>query len=187
MADETPDEKAKGGAKRPARISEIRPFGRKSFLPVEFPPGEFTPICNRSFDRLSFNFLKRSAIIFSHWQLLWQLIEPYTIIRRFLSRLVGISLDRNDWEVINLSFVLLILFYLNVFKAEKILQFWEKKFSTCMASSARGQQSTLLDVRVWENTSVDAIVAAFLFLADFELWQFSLIVSHFQYVFNWTS
>ena len=62
----------------------------------------------------------------------WQLIadrdewpRPYTIIRRFLFELVGmISLDRNDWEVINLSFV---LFYSNVLKTEKILQFWNKK------------------------------------------------------------
>ena len=47
--------------------------------------------------------------------------EPYTIIRRFLLELVGtISLDRNYREVINLSFVLPILFHLNILKTEEI-------------------------------------------------------------------
>ena len=54
---------------------------------------------------------------------------PYTIIRRFLFELVGvISLDRHYWEVINLLFVLPILFYLSISKTEKIWQFWNKKF-----------------------------------------------------------
>ena len=43
--------------------------------------------------------------------------EPNIIIRRFLSELVGmISLDRNYREVLNLSFVLPITFYLNILK-----------------------------------------------------------------------
>ena len=52
-----------------------------------------------------------------------------TIIRRFLFQLVGmIPLDRN-YQVIDLLFVLLGSFglYLNIFKTEKILQFWDKK------------------------------------------------------------
>ena len=66
----------------------------------------------------------------------------YTIIRRFLFELVGmILLDRNYYylKVINLLFVLPGL-YSNILKTEKILQFWGKKFSTCVArhSSARG-------------------------------------------------
>ena len=52
--------------------------------------------------------------------------RPYTIIRRFLFELVGISLDRNYREVINLSFILPGL-YLNVLETEKILQFWNKR------------------------------------------------------------
>ena len=56
-------------------------------------------------------------------QLRWQLIAdhnerpntPYTIIRRFLSELVGtIALDRNYWEVINLLSISPILFYVNI-------------------------------------------------------------------------
>ena len=55
--------------------------------------------------------------------------NPYTIIRRFLFGMI--SLDRNYRDVINLLlFVLPILFYLNVFKTEKILQFWDKIFPT---------------------------------------------------------
>ena len=52
--------------------------------------------------------------------------KPYTIIRRFLFELVGISLDRNYREVINLSFVLPVL-CLNILKTEEISQFWDKK------------------------------------------------------------
>ena len=49
--------------------------------------------------------------------------KPYTIIRRFLLKFVGmISLDRNDQEVINLLFVLPFGLYLNILKTEKILQ-----------------------------------------------------------------
>ena len=61
--------------------------------------------------------------------------EPYTIIRRFLFELVGItSLDKNYLlPVVNLLFALPILFYLNIVKTEKILQFWNKKFSTSVA------------------------------------------------------
>ena len=55
-----------------------------------------------------------------------------TIIRRFLFELVGISLDRNYREAINLLFVLPGL-CLNILKTEKILQFWDKKFSTWVA------------------------------------------------------
>ena len=64
--------------------------------------------------------------------------EPYTIIRRLLFELVGILLDRNYLEVVNLLFVLPGL-YLNTLKSVKILQFSDKKFSTCVArrSSAR--------------------------------------------------
>ena len=51
--------------------------------------------------------------------------KPYTIIRRFLFELVGISLDRNYREVINLSFVLPVL-CLNILKTEEISQFWDK-------------------------------------------------------------
>ena len=48
----------------------------------------------------------------------------------FSSELVDmISLDRNYCDVINLLFVLPGL-YLNILKTEKILQFWDKKFST---------------------------------------------------------
>ena len=66
--------------------------------------------------------------------------DQYTINRRFLFEFVGtISLDRNYREVINLLFVLPGL-YLNILKTEKILQFWDKRFSTCVArhSSAKG-------------------------------------------------
>ena len=56
--------------------------------------------------------------------------RPYTINRRFLPELVGmISLDRNYWQVINLLFVFPILFYSNILKTEKILQFRNKKNS----------------------------------------------------------
>ena len=52
--------------------------------------------------------------------------EPYKIIRRFLYQPVGmIPLNRNYWQVINLSSALRILFYLNIFETEKILQFFE--------------------------------------------------------------
>ena len=53
--------------------------------------------------------------------------KPYTIIRRFFfwTKLVGMmSLDRNHWELTNLSFVLPM--YLVILKTEKILQFWDK-------------------------------------------------------------
>ena len=36
-------------------------------------------------------------------------------------------------EVINLLFGLSFRLYLNVLKIKKILQFWDKKFSTCVA------------------------------------------------------
>ena len=56
--------------------------------------------------------------------------KPYTIIRHFLFQLVGmISLNRNYEEVINLLFALSFGLYLNILKTEKILQFWDKKFS----------------------------------------------------------
>ena len=51
--------------------------------------------------------------------------EPYTITRRFPFELGRYDTDRNDREVINLLPGL----YLNIFKAEKMLQFLEKKFS----------------------------------------------------------
>ena len=64
----------------------------------------------------------------------WQLIADHNewpnrvpTIRRFLFELVGMmSLNRIYWEV-NLLFVLPILFYLNILKTEKILQFWSKE------------------------------------------------------------
>ena len=69
---------------------------------------------------------KRYFIILYIYHLRWQLIADhnewplFTIIRRFLFELVGMmSLDRNR-EVINLLFVLPILFYLNILKTEKI-------------------------------------------------------------------
>ena len=74
----------------------------------------------------------------------WQLIadhnerpKSYTIIRRFLFKLVGtVSLDRNYREVINLLFVLPISFYSNILKTGEILQFLgRKKFSTCLTLS----------------------------------------------------
>ena len=50
----------------------------------------------------------------------------------FPFELVGaISLDRNYCEVTNLLFVSPEL-YLNILKTEKILQCWDKKFSTCV-------------------------------------------------------
>ena len=57
--------------------------------------------------------------------------NPYTTIRRFFFffcfKLVGmISLDRNNWGVINLLFVLPGL-YLNILKTEEILQFLGQK------------------------------------------------------------
>ena len=62
---------------------------------------------------------------------------PYTVTRRFLSLLNTSA--RHRWiEMIgtNLSLVLPILFHLNIFNTEKnILQFWDKKFSTCVARS----------------------------------------------------
>ena len=58
----------------------------------------------------------------------------YTIIRRFLFRLVGISLNRNYLSGSN-KFIIWFAFrlYLNILKTEKTLQFSEKKFSTCVA------------------------------------------------------
>ena len=52
-----------------------------------------------------------------------------------------IWLDRNDWKIVNLSFVLPGL-YLNILITVEILQFWDKKFSTCVARhfSARSQK-----------------------------------------------
>ena len=58
--------------------------------------------------------------------------EPYTIIRRSLFELVG-TIDRNYREVTDLLFVLPGL-HLNILKTEEILQFWDKKSSTCVAS-----------------------------------------------------
>ena len=43
------------------------------------------------------------------------------------------SLNRNYSEIINLLFVLPFGLYLNILKTEEILQFWGKKFSTCVA------------------------------------------------------
>ena len=65
--------------------------------------------------------------------------KPYIlqIIRRFLFDLVGmISLDRNYEEVLNLLFVLPGL-YFNILKTEGILQFWDKRFSTCVAQEVK--------------------------------------------------
>ena len=68
--------------------------------------------------------------------------KPYTIIRRFLFRLVGISLNRNYLSESNKFIIWFAFFrlYLNILKTKKILQFSDKKFSTCVArdSSARG-------------------------------------------------
>ena len=59
--------------------------------------------------------------------------EPCTVTRRFLFQLVGMmSLSRNYCEVINLLFGLPGL-YLSILKTEEILQFWDRKFSTCVA------------------------------------------------------
>ena len=69
--------------------------------------------------------------------------EPYTIIRRFLFQLVGMmSLDKNDREVINSSFVLPSGLRLNILRTEEILQFSDKEFSTRVArcSSAMGTE-----------------------------------------------
>ena len=51
----------------------------------------------------------------------WQLIADHNEWR-FLFELVGMN------TIINSLFALPILFYLNVLKTEKILQFWDKKF-----------------------------------------------------------
>ena len=59
--------------------------------------------------------------------------KPYTTIRRFPFELIGISLDRNYQEVMNLLFVSpglylnIYLIYLNTY-SEEILQFWETKY-----------------------------------------------------------
>ena len=50
----------------------------------------------------------------------------------FTFELVGtIPLDKNYQEIINLSSVFRRL-YLNILKTGEILQFWDKKFSTCV-------------------------------------------------------
>ena len=47
-----------------------------------------------------------------------------------------VSLDRNYRDVINLLFVLPGL-YLNILKIERMLQFWDEKFSTCVAHAVK--------------------------------------------------
>ena len=83
--------------------------------------------------------------------------KRYKIIPRFLVQLVGmISLYRNYQEVINLLFVLPFGLYLNIFRTEEILQFWGKKFSTCVArlSSARGNLAAFQMSKLYNFVSV---------------------------------
>ena len=47
-----------------------------------------------------------------------------------------ISLDRNDRKVMSLSCALPGL-HLNILKAEKMLQFWDERFSTCVARHSK--------------------------------------------------
>ena len=64
--------------------------------------------------------------------------EPYTIIRRCLFLLI--SSVRYHWIEILLrsnKFVLPISFHLNILKIAKILQFWNKKLSTCVAQEVK--------------------------------------------------
>ena len=49
-----------------------------------------------------------------------------------------ISLDRNYWKVTNFLFVLPGL-YLNILETGETLQFWDKKFSTCVARGLIGE------------------------------------------------
>ena len=63
--------------------------------------------------------------------------ESYTTIRRFLSELVdmiSLPMDRNYWEVTNLSFALPILYYLNVtYNWEDITILWQRIVDACVA------------------------------------------------------
>ena len=59
----------------------------------------------------------------------------------------SLELDRNYWEVINLLFVLAILFYLNVLETERILQFWNEKFSTCVTRNPSATKNLFLSYR----------------------------------------
>ena len=72
---------------------------------------------------------------------------PYTIIRRFLFELVGvISLDRHYWEVINLLFVLPILFYLSTLKNITIL---ERKILDVRGTSFHRKRLRNIKVKLW--------------------------------------
>ena len=74
---------------------------------------------------------KESSVIARTWPIADHNERPNTctIIRRFLSELVGMTslpLDRNYWQAISLLFVSPGL-YLNIPKTEKMLQFWGEK------------------------------------------------------------
>ena len=81
--------------------------------------------------------------------------NEYTIIRRFHFELIDmISLDRNYWELWNLLFVLFTLFYLNILKAEEMLQFWDKRCSTYTSFQLMKVHCPHMWPRAWRGFSL---------------------------------
>ena len=107
-------------------------------------------------NRLAKNTLGSSHGSINH--LRWQLIADHNEWPNSNSSLSDLnsigttSLDRNYWEAINCFG-----FYLNTLKTEEMLQFWGKKFSTCVArrSSVGNWLRTITSDRtVHDNSSL---------------------------------
>ena len=88
------------------------------------------------------------GLITLRWQLIADLNERPNrtewFVAFFLNSSVWCHFDNNSWEVINLSFVLPILFYLNILETERTLQFWDKKSSTCVRKRLIKNEDSIL-------------------------------------------